>query len=60
LGRLATIDFDQSQTLANRFHLSESRIVARLSIVRSMLGKENAFRSPVFGFDQIPFNRRGR
>jgi hypothetical protein len=40
LGQLAKSDFDHSQTLANRFQLSEPRIVARLSIVRSMLGLE--------------------
>lgn len=40
LGGLAKSDFDRSQTLANRFQLSEARIVARLSIVRSMLGLE--------------------
>jgi len=60
LGLLATSDFDQSQTLANRFQLSESRIVARLSIVRSMLGKEPGFRSPGSRFGQNTFIRRGR
>lgn len=58
LGLLATRDFDQSQTLANRFQLSESRIVARLSIVRSMLGKEPAFRSRSPRFGQNTFFRR--
>jgi len=52
LGLLATNDFDQSQTLANRFQLSESRIVVRLSIVRSMLGKEPGFRSRNSRFSQ--------
>jgi hypothetical protein len=60
LGRLATSDFDQSQTLANRFQLSESRIVARLSIVRSMLGKESGFRSRGSRFGQNTFNRRSQ
>jgi hypothetical protein len=60
LGRLATSDFDQSQTLANRFQLSESRIVTQLSIVRSMLGKEPAFRSRGPRFGQNTFLRRGR
>jgi hypothetical protein len=60
LGRLATSDFDQSQTLANRFQLSESRIVTRLSIVRSMLGKEPAFRSRGPRFGQNTFLRRGQ
>ena len=40
LGGLAKSDSDRSQTLANRFQLTETRIVARLSIVRSMLGLE--------------------
>jgi len=60
LGLLATSDFDQSQTLANRFQLSESRIVARLAIVRSMLGKEPASRTRGSRFDQNTFIRRGR
>ncbi|CAN5492604.1 hypothetical protein BH20ACI3_BH20ACI3_26110 [soil metagenome] len=63
LGLLATIDFDQSQTLANRFQLSEPRILARLSIVRSMLGKEPGFRSRGSGpgrFGQNIFIRRGQ
>lgn len=59
LGLLATSDFDQSQTLANRFQLSESRIVARLSIVRSMLGKDPVFRSRGSGFGQNTTIRRG-
>ncbi len=59
LGLLATSDFDQSQTLANRFQLSEPRIVARLSIVRSMLGKEPVFRSRGSGFGQNTTIRRG-
>jgi hypothetical protein len=60
LGLLATRDFDQSQTLANRFQLSESRIVARLSIVRTLLGKEPASGSRGSRFDQNTFIRRGR
>lgn len=60
LGLLATSDFDQSQTLANRFQLSESRIVARLSIVRSLLGKEPGFRSRGSRFGQNTFIRRGQ
>jgi hypothetical protein len=60
LGLLATSDFDQSQTLANRFQLSESRIVARLSIVRSMLGKEPGFRSRGSRFGQNTVFRRGQ
>lgn len=60
LGLLANSDFDQSQTLANRFQLSESRIVARLSLVRSMLGKEPSLRSRDSRFSQNSFIRRGR
>ena len=60
LGLLATSDFDQSQTLANRFNLAESRIVARLSIVRSMLGKEGGSVSRGSRLDQNTFIRRGR
>jgi hypothetical protein len=60
LGLLATNDFDQSQTLANRFQLSESRIVARLSIVRSMLGKEPGVRSRGSRFGQNTFTRRNQ
>ncbi|MFN2510811.1 MAG: hypothetical protein ABR568_05130 [Pyrinomonadaceae bacterium] len=59
LGLLATNDFDQSQTLANRFQLSESRIVARLSIVRSMLGKETGLRQRGSRFGQNTTIRRG-
>ncbi|MCM3900237.1 MAG: hypothetical protein ND866_00870, partial [Pyrinomonadaceae bacterium] len=60
LGLLATNDFDQSQTLANRFQLSESRIVARLSIVRSMLGKEPGLRSRGPRSGQNTFTRRNQ
>ncbi len=38
LGQLAQKDFDRSQILANRFHLTELRLIARLGIVRGMLG----------------------
>lgn len=60
LGLLAKRDFDHSQTLANRFQLSEPRIVARLSIVRSMLGLEPGFSSRSGGarrFSQNTFIR---
>lgn len=42
LGALATKDFERAQGLANRFQLSEPRIVARLAIVRGLLGLEPA------------------
>lgn len=38
LGQLAKSDFDRSQILANRFQLAEPRILARMSIVRGLLG----------------------
>ena len=60
LGLLATSDFDRSQTLANRFQLPESRIVTRLAIVRSMLGKESSSRSRGSRVDQSTFIRRGQ
>lgn len=41
LGVLARSDFDRAQTLANRFQFTEPRILARLSIVRAMLGMES-------------------
>ena len=40
LGQLAQKEFDRSQILANRFHLTEPRLIARLGIVRGMLGLE--------------------
>ena len=40
LGGLAKTDLERAQTMANRFQLSESRIVAKLAIVRNMLGLE--------------------
>jgi hypothetical protein len=38
LGSLAQSDFERAQTVANKFQLAEPRIVARLAIVRGMLG----------------------
>jgi hypothetical protein len=40
LGVLAKIDFDRAQTVANRFQLTEPRILARLSIVQGLLGSQ--------------------
>ena len=48
LGQLAQKDFDRSQILANRFHLTEARLIARLGIVRGMLGLERAPRRSNF------------
>ena len=42
IGTLATKDFERAQSLANRFQLSEPRIMARLAIVRGLLGLEPA------------------
>ncbi len=58
LGALATKDFERAQTLANRFQLSEPRIVARLAIVRSLLGLEPAVNLSGRRFRQEPFTRR--
>jgi hypothetical protein len=59
IGRLAKNDFDQAQTMANRFQFPESRIGARLSIIRSMLGKEDGQRSRN-RFNQNTFIRRSQ
>jgi len=40
IGALAKTDLERAQTVANRFQLAESRIVAKLAIVRNMLGVE--------------------
>ena len=50
LGALARSDFDRAQTLANRFQLTESRILARMSIVQSLLGVQNNSTTPNFNF----------
>jgi hypothetical protein len=58
LGMLANNDFERAQTLANRFQMAEPRIVARLAIVRSLLGLEPAV-SAGRRFRQDAFPRRG-
>lgn len=60
IARLAATDFERAQTLANRFQFTESRIVARMAISRSLLdaeqtGTENRFRGP--GAGRGGFNR---
>ncbi|HKZ03784.1 MAG TPA: hypothetical protein VJ180_16190, partial [Pyrinomonadaceae bacterium] len=40
LGVLARTDFDRAQTLANRFLLTEPRILARIAIVQGLLGNQ--------------------
>ena len=59
LGGLATKDFERAQTLANRFQVSEARIVARLAIVRGMLGLEPAVNDGTRRIRQNTFTRRG-
>ncbi len=44
LGELARRDFDRSQILAGRFQFTEPRLMARLAIVRGMLGLERQSR----------------
>ena len=60
LGALATKDFERAQTLANRFQLSEPRIVARLAIVRGLLGLEPAVNVGGRRFRQEAFTRRAQ
>lgn len=40
IGRLSTSDFERAQTLVTRFQFSEPRIVARMAIVRALLGND--------------------
>lgn len=58
LGALASKDFERAQSLANRFQLSEPRIVARLAIVRGLLGLEPAVNVGGRRFRQEAFTRR--
>lgn len=60
LGALAAKDFERAQTLANRFQMTESRIVARLAIVRGLLGLEPAINPGGRRFRQEAFTRRGQ
>jgi hypothetical protein len=55
LGQLAQKDFDRSQILANRFHLTESRLIARLGIVRGLLGVERGPRRAPVGPRRFDF-----
>lgn len=63
LAGLAKIDFEGAQTAADKFQLAEPRILARLSIVRGVLGVQPV-QSPGFGFGgrdfgpNMPFMRR--
>ena len=59
LGELATKDFERAQTLANRFQMTEPRIVARLAIVRGLLGLQPAINTNTRRSRQGGFERRG-
>jgi hypothetical protein len=59
LGDLATKDFERAQTLANRFQMTEPRIVARLAIVRGLLGLQPAVNTNTRRPRQGGFERRG-
>jgi len=51
LAVLAKSDFDRAQSLANRFQFTESRILARMSIVQALLGNsQNDSTSPNYNF----------
>jgi hypothetical protein len=61
LGNLADVDFERAQSLANRFQLVEPRIVARMAIVRGLLGVRQGageggfvFRGPGQNFTIVP------
>jgi hypothetical protein len=49
LGVLARTDFDRAQALANRFQLTEPRILARIAIVQGLLGNQPSARIPNLG-----------
>jgi hypothetical protein len=61
LAALARSDFERAQTAAERFQRSESRILARLAIIRGLLGGQAAAESPAFaGRGLGPGNRFGQ
>lgn len=60
LGSLATKDLERAQNLANRFQMAEPRIVARLAIVRGLLGLEPAVNVSERRFRQGNVTRRGQ
>jgi len=53
LGALAKIDFERAQALANRFQLTEPRILARLSIVQGLLGTQPLGRANIRGVESF-------
>lgn len=52
LARLARTDFERSETLAGRFQFAEPRIIARLAIVKGLLGTEPAT-TPTFRAENV-------
>ncbi len=54
LGLLARTDFDRAQALANRFNLTEPRILARMSIVQGLLGNQVSTQTPNLGSREVP------
>ena len=60
LGALANKDFERAQSLANRFQFAEPRIIARLAIVRGLLGIEPAVNVGGRRLRQEAFTRRGQ
>ncbi len=56
LGRLAPMDSERAQTVANKFQLTEARIVAKLAIVRGMLGMQSDVPADL-GFGPRPFGQ---
>ena len=51
LGRLALADFDRAQALANRFQITESRILVRISIAQSLLRPPRQVAQQQLNFD---------
>jgi hypothetical protein len=50
LGRLATIDFGRAQMGADRFQRTEARVIARIALIRRILGGTSIAESePMFG-----------
>lgn len=52
LARLARTDFERSETLAGRFQFVEPRIIARLAIIKGLLGTEPAT-APTFRAENV-------
>lgn len=56
IGTLAKSDLERAQALADRFQLTEPRVMVRLSIVRSMLGVETSVDGRNFRFREAGQN----